>query len=135
MQNIGMTTELTVLAWSVILLLVTIVFQAATTTASVGLDYNVSNRDEGRQPKSVTASRAKRALANFLETYPAFVALALALAVTGKSGGIGASGAILWIVGRALFLPIYVIGIPYVRTLAWAASIVGLVMMLARLMG
>lgn len=131
----AMTTELTVLAWSVILLLVTIVFQAAVTTSSVGLDYNVSNRDEGRQPASVTAQRAKRALANFLETYPAFIALALALAVTGKSGGIGATGALVWIVGRALFFPIYVVGIPFVRTLAWAASIVGLVMMLVRLMG
>ena len=135
MQNVGMTTELTVLAWSVILLLVTIAFQAAVTTSSVGLDYNVSNRDEGRQPASVTAQRAKRALANFLETYPAFVALALALAVTGKSGGIGATGALVWIVARALFFPIYVVGIPFVRTLAWAASIVGLVMMLVRLMG
>lgn len=135
MQNVGMTTELTVLAWSVILLLVTIAFQAAVTTSSVGLDYNVSNRDEGRQPASVTAQRAKRALANFLETYPAFVALALALAVTGKSGGIGATGALVWIVARALFFPIYVVGIPFVRTLAWAASIIGLVMMLVRLMG
>ena len=135
MSAISMTTELAVLAWSVILLLVTIAFQAAVTTSSVGLDYNVSNRDEGRQPASVTAQRAKRALANFLETYPAFVALALALAVTGKSGGIGATGALVWIVARALFFPIYVVGIPFVRTLAWAASILGLVMMLVRLMG
>ena len=130
-----MTTELQVLAWSVILLLATVTFQATVTTTAVGIDYNVSNRDEGRQPAGVTAPRAKRAIANYLETYPAFIALALALAVTGKSGGAGASGAILWIVARTLFFPIYVIGIPVVRTLAWAASIVGLVMMLVRLMG
>ena len=135
MQNVGMTTELTVLGWSVVLLIVFIVVQATTMTASVGMDYNASNRDVGREPRGVTAPRAKRALANYLETYPAFVALALALAVTGKSGGIGASGAILWIVARALYLPIYVVGIPYIRTLAWLASIIGLVMMLVRLMG
>ncbi len=130
-----MTTELTILGWSVVLLIVYIVLQATTMTASVGMEYNASNRDAGREPRGVAAPRAKRALANYLETYPAFIALALALAITGKSGGAGATGAILWIVARALYLPIYVIGIPYIRTLAWAVSIVGLVMMLARLMG
>lgn len=135
MQNAGMTTELAVLGWSVVLLLVFVVVQGATTTASVGLDYNVSNRDADRPLKGHAAPRAKRALANYLETYPAFIALALALAIAGKSGGLGASGAILWIVARALYLPIYVVGIPYIRTLAWLASIVGLAMMLVRLMG
>lgn len=135
MQTIGMTTELTILGWSVVLLLVYIVVQSTTMTASLGMNYNASNRDAERQTRGVTAPRAKRALANFLETYPAFIALALALAITGKSGSIGATGAILWIVARALYLPIYVVGIPYIRTLAWLASIVGLVMMLARLMG
>ena len=135
MQNVGMATELTVLAWSVILLIVYIVVQSTTMTASLGMDYNASNRDAGKEARGVAAPRAKRALANYLETYPAFIALALALAITGKSGGAGATGAILWIVARALYLPIYVIGIPYIRTLAWLASIVGLVMMLVRLMG
>ena len=134
MQNIGMTTELQVLAWSVVLLLVYIVAQAATTTASVGLDYNMSARDTGLGPRGVLAPRLQRALNNYRETYPAFIALALALAITGKTGGLGATGAIIWIVARVVYLPIYAAGIPVVRTLAWGVSIVGLLLMLIRLM-
>lgn len=129
-----MPTELTVLAWSVVLLMIHVAAQGATTTASVGLQYNLSPRDDGRQPTGVLAPRLKRALDNYKETYPAFIALALALAVSGRSGGIGATGAVIWIIARVLFLPLYAFGVPVARTVAWAASVVGLVMMLVRLL-
>jgi uncharacterized MAPEG superfamily protein len=130
---IRMTTELQVLAWSVILLIVQIALQGAAATASLGLGYNAGPRDQGRKPGPM-AQRLSRALDNLLETYPAFIALALALAVTGKSGDGGATGAIVWIVGRIAYVPLYAFGVPYLRTLAWVVSIVGLFMMLMRLM-
>ena len=40
-----------------------------------------------------------------------------------------------WILARIVYLPIYVFGIIYVRTIVWGISIVGLVMMLSRLIG
>ena len=81
----------------------------------------------------MSPARLLRALRNFLETYPAFIALALALVVTGKAGGLGATGAWLWLLARVLYVALYAAGIPLVRTLVWAASIVGLVLMLVRL--
>ena len=79
------------------------------------------------------AGRLLRALHNLLETYPAFIALVLALALTGKTGGIAATGAVLWIAARVLYVVLYATAVPVLRTIVWIASIVGLVMMLVRL--
>jgi uncharacterized MAPEG superfamily protein len=98
-----------------------------------GIKY-VFPRDEGRVSRGVVAGRLSRAVHNLLETYPAFVALVLALAVTGKIGGIAATGAVPWLIARVLFVIFYATGTPVVRTLIWFASIIGLLMMLVRLM-
>ena len=71
---------------------------------------------------------------NLLETYPAFIALALALTVTGKTGGLAATGAVLWLIARLAYVVVYAAGIPVIRTAIWFASIVGLVLMLIRLL-
>ena len=125
-------TELVALALSVVLLVAQIMLQAMTMTAEVGLNYNASARDEPRPVRGVMAGRAERALRNLLETYPAFVALALLLAITGRTGGIGAAGAWLWLIARVLYAPLYLYGVAYVRSLAWGAALLGLTLMLIR---
>jgi uncharacterized MAPEG superfamily protein len=132
MEAAAASTEITVLGWSVALLLVQIILQAVS-TYDLG-PYLLGPRDDNRQSGNVWAGRLKRALENLLETYPAFVALALALALTGKTGGIAATGAWVWLVARIVYVPLYAFGVPAVRTLAWCVSVVGLVMMLVRLM-
>ncbi|UZF90270.1 MAPEG family protein [Bosea sp. NBC_00550] len=133
MTALPMTTEITVLGWSVLLLLVQVVLQAGT-SADLGPTYLFSPRDERREPQSIVAQRLKRALDNLLETYPAFVALALALTVTGKAGGIAATGAWLYLAARFVYVILYATGIPVVRTVVWLASVAGLAMMLWRLL-
>lgn len=130
MQPILGSTELALLGWSVLLVLLQVVLQASLASLEAGLPYALSARDDGRQPQGVLAGRAARALRNLLETYPLFVALALALIATGKTGGAGAIGAQVWFWARVLYIPVYLAGIPVVRTLVWAASIVGLLLML-----
>ena len=58
----------------------------------------------------------------------------VALAVTGKTGGLAATGAWLWLAARIVYVLLYAAGVRGVRTLAWVISIVGLVLMLVRLM-
>jgi uncharacterized MAPEG superfamily protein len=70
-----------------------------------------------------------------MENFTPFVAVALALIATQRTGGAGAIGATMWILARIVYLPIYVSGIIYVRSLVWGISITGLVMMLWRLIG
>lgn len=136
MEAAAASTEIWVLGWSVVLLIVHILVQALSLdlAGDLGIKYLLGPRDEQRTSRSVVAGRLLRSLNNMLETYPAFIALALALAVTGKTGGLGAAGALTWILARVVFTLFYVAGVAGLRTLAWFVSIVGLVLMLVRLM-
>ncbi len=129
-----LSTELTYLGWSVVLLLVHIVAQAMSLTRDCGLTYNAGTRDEKAKVSALT-DRLLRALRNFLETYAAFVALALALHVSGKAGDLGATGAMIWFWARVAYLPVYGLGSPFLRSAIWAGSILGLVLMLYQLLG
>jgi uncharacterized MAPEG superfamily protein len=134
MEAAAASTEVHMIAWSVILLLVHIVIQTLSLTKDGGLGYAVSNRDSDVAISAVT-DRLTRGLRNFIETYPAFIALVLALAVTGKTGGLGATGAMIWFWARVVSVPVFAAGIPGLRTGVWTISVVGLVLMLIRLMG
>lgn len=127
-----MPTELIVLGASVILLVVHIMIQGQTATHDRGLQWNAGPRDGDTAPTSIRAGRAARALSNYQETYPAFIALALGLAVTHQTGGLAAIGAITWLIARILYIPLYLLGIPYVRSLAWIGAMLGLLLMLIR---
>jgi uncharacterized MAPEG superfamily protein len=124
-----MPTEIVLLGWGVVLLLVQLVLHTLAAVSEFGLSYALTARDEGREIKGVMAGRLTRAFFNLLETFPAFAALALALAVTGQTGGLGALGAHLWFWGRVVYVPVYAFGIPGVRTAAWTVSVVGIILM------
>lgn len=130
-----MPVVLTIVGWSVVLLFSQIAVHASLAAMRTGLPYNASPRDTENLQRGVVEGRAWRALRNFLETYPAFIALALALVLAQRVTPHAENGAWLWLGARALYVPAYLAGIPYVRTLIWAASIVGLVWMLSALMG
>ena len=121
------------LGLSVVLLLLQLFLQSISATMEMGGDYKAGPRDEPRALQGVFAGRADRAFRNLLETFPIFAALALALVVTGRNGGLGALGAEVWVVTRALYVPLYFIQIPYARSLVWFVSMFALVAMLVRL--
>ncbi len=123
-------SELTCLELSVLLWVAHVLTQAVTGRAEFGDAYLFSPRDKQLSAKGVACGRATRALANYVENLGPFVAMALALIATGHAGGLGAT---IWIVARILYLPIYMMGVIYVRTALWGISVIGLLMMLARL--
>jgi len=127
-------TEIAVLGWSVVLLIVQLFLASVPATMELGGRYQAGPRDEGKAAQGRFAGRAGRAFRNLLETYPAFVALALALVVTGRSGGWGALGAEIWLAARVVFVPLYLIQIPFARSLAWFVSLLALIAMLVRLL-
>ncbi|MFN3501357.1 MAPEG family protein [Allorhizobium sp. NPDC080224] len=117
------------LAWSVVLLVAHVLLQGMLATKELGTEWNAGPRDEGKQPESKLAGRAARASSNFRETYPAFVALAAGLLFIGETSGLGLIGAIVWFVGRIVYYPLYLAGIPYIRSLVWLGAMAGLGLM------
>jgi uncharacterized MAPEG superfamily protein len=97
------------------------------------LAENLGNRDHMR-PLTATGERAARALANMQEAMPVFLGLALMNLIVVPEASMGTTGALVFLIARALYVAIYIAGIPVVRTLVWAASWVGLVMMLTPLL-
>jgi uncharacterized MAPEG superfamily protein len=92
----------------------------------------ITARDEpapGEKP-SLIGGRAARAFANYMESFPVFAALDLAFIATHHPTGIWPA---LWIVARVLYLPLYLVGAPYFRSIVWGFSIAALVAMLIRL--
>jgi uncharacterized MAPEG superfamily protein len=126
--------ELTVLALSVLLLFVHIGLQGMLATRERGSTWNAGPRDDDMPPLSPLAGRAARALSNFQETYPAFIAAVLIVVVAGRSGGWSELGVWLWLAARLAYIPLYLAGIPYIRSLAWLVSVAGILAILAELL-
>ncbi len=125
-------TELTCLELSIVLWVAHVLTQAFTARGEFGDDYLFSPRDKDMTPRGPSVGRATRALHNYIENLVPFVAADLGLIATQHTGGIGAT---IWILARIVYLPIYMMGIKYVRTACWAIGVIGLLMMLGRLAG
>jgi len=128
-----MTTELCMLMWSVVLGLVQVALAAACMVGQRGLGWTASPRDEVKPPLGGIGGRLDRARANFLETFPLFVAVVLAAHLLQRHDHLTVLGAQLYFWARLAYVPVYAAGIPYLRTLLWAASIAGIVLVLAAL--
>jgi uncharacterized MAPEG superfamily protein len=129
-----MTTELKILTWSVLLGLAHVLIAAALATQQRGLQWNVSNRDAPLEPLHGMASRADRASRNFLETFPFFLAVTVGVAMAKANTAHTALGAEVYFWARVAYLPIYLVGIPYLRTAVWAVSLWGLLQVLEGLL-
>ena len=126
--------ELVILAFSVLLLFVHIGMQGMLATRERGSAWNAGPRDGDMPALSPLAGRAERALSNFNETYPAFIVAVLTVVVAGRTGGWSELGVWLWLVARLGYIPLYLAGIPYIRSLVWVASGVGILCVLAELL-
>lgn len=126
-----MISIVVVLLSSVALLFVHIFTQGMLATRDFGLKWNFGTRDGASQPQSVMANRAARASNNYRETYPAFIALWLLTFLAGfmDVGNVYPSAVIaawVWLIARALYLPAYLSGVPYLRPVTWMASLAAL---------
>jgi len=128
-----MTVELKMLALSICLGIVSVLLAINFSTAQRTLGWNLSNRDQETRPLTGAAARAHRASRNFLETFPFFAAAVLAVVLAKANSSHTALGSQLYFWGRVAYLPIYIIGVPYVRTLVWTVAFAGLLMVLGAL--
>ncbi|MEC7762894.1 MAG: MAPEG family protein [Pseudomonadota bacterium] len=96
---------------------------------SVGNGWTVGARDTPPEIGPV-AARAHRALWNLLETAPAFLAVALVAELTAPGGAWVTWGVLLYLGARVAYLPAYLSGIPWVRTVFWQIATLGIVLIL-----
>ena len=133
MGGMVMTIEIQMLAWAIALGVLQLLTAATLSTLQRGGKWSVSARDGVVSPLTGVPARMDRAFGNFMETFPFFAAAVLAVLVSGQSNETSALGAQLYFWGRVVYVPLYALGVPYLRTLVWTVSLIGLAMLLAAL--
>ena len=128
-----MTVELSMLVYSVGLLVVVIAVQAVTGILAQGVATQAGARDNLSEPTAFQA-RTGRVVDNHREGLLIFAPLVLVAAAAGISTEMTILGAQLFFYSRVLHAIIYLAGVPWVRPLAWAAGMVGCVLIFAALL-
>jgi uncharacterized MAPEG superfamily protein len=126
-----MSFELAMLAASCVLCMLQIIIASHAASLQRGYRWTASARDAEVAPLTGVAGRLERALRNFLETFPIFVAAVFLVHVLGRETSLSAWGAGFYFSARLVFLPLYAFGIPLVRSLVWNMAFAGIVMLLA----
>ena len=107
-----MSVELQLLVWATALTLVQAIIAAIGAQLQVGLPALAGNRE--RLPTiEGWAGRAQRAHRNMLENLVLFAALVLVAQIAGKSNVSTALGAQLFFWARLIYVPVYLVGIPW----------------------
>jgi uncharacterized MAPEG superfamily protein len=127
-----MKPELVWLLWAVALTFAQMLIAVSGATLQVGLPALAGNR-EGLAECKGWAGRAARAHRNMLENLVLFAALVLIAVVSGKTNSTTLLGAQLFFWARLVYAGVYLAGIPWLRTLVWTVSVVGLILIFSQL--
>jgi len=122
-----MRPELTLLLWSVALTFAQAMLAVCGGIEQVGLPRLAGNRDN-LPVFAGWAGRAQRAHRNMLESLVLFACVVLIAVIAGRTDRITLLGAQLFFWARLAYAVIYLIGIPWLRTLVWGVAVAGIVM-------
>ncbi|HEX3653826.1 MAG TPA: MAPEG family protein [Rhizomicrobium sp.] len=128
-----MSLELKLLVWSAALGLIQMLVALLAAIAQVGFLPLLGNRDN-LPALAGWAGRAQRAHRNMLESLIIFAILVLVAQLAGKTNAATTLGAQLFFWARLAYAPVYVIGIPWLRTGLWGISFVGLLQILSQIL-
>lgn len=122
--------ELHILTWTVALGLIQLMLTVAV-LASRQFAWATGPRDTPGRDLGKIGGRLERAFRNFLETFALFAAAVLVDRALGRSTPITQLGAELYFWARLLYVPAYVAGVPFARTVVWGVSFAGIIMVLS----
>ncbi len=128
----SMTTELTILLYSVILTFILVVIPAARAIRENGAEAQAGPRDNLPEP-SLYRKRATRLKDNMLENMMFFAPTILIANAAGISNDYTVMGAWIFLIARIIHAGLYLAAVPKVRPLAWFASLIGIGMIMAQL--
>lgn len=126
-----MTTELYLLACTLVLAIVQIMLASILRTRETGGAYNTGPRDDDGPPVGKLTGRMQRAQKNLYETLPLFMGAVLIVAIAGRESALSFYGAWIYFLARIVYVPLYAAGVPVLRTLTWLISLIGMLMVLA----
>ncbi len=123
--------EMQILFCAVVLGLIQLLLAILASVGGRGMPWAVGPRDEGWPALGKFGGRLERSWKNFIETFPLFAAAVLMADAMHATTATSVLGTQIYIWARLIYVPVYVAGIAYLRTLVWIASFVGIVMVLA----
>src|SRR5689334_3493926 len=127
-----MKPELTLLVWAAALTVVQVLVAVMGAFNQVGLMKLVGNRED--MPRILGwAGRAERAHLNMLQNLVLFAVLVLAAVVANRTNNMTLLGAQMFLWGRVAYAVIYLAGLPWLRTLSWFVSVIGLLLIFLQL--
>ena len=121
-------TSILILSFLLVLIQITIPVLISLLTNNVKLSYLFSSRDNAANT-SIYIDRANRSLKNLFETLPIFIGLILLSIINNEDNSLLA---MIWLLARIIYVPVYIVGISYVRTGIWAIALICLIMMSVR---
>jgi len=123
-----MTTDLWMLLASALLYFSLIMLAALPAIVTRGMQWASGNRDEPAEPLPTWAQRTQRTVGNMAENLILATIIILVVHLAGASNETTALGTQVFFGARVGHAVCYVGGIPYLRTLMWVVSLVGLAM-------
>jgi uncharacterized MAPEG superfamily protein len=121
--------EIAGLLAAVALGIVHIVLASHSASLQRGYRWTAGARDQPLPPLTGVAGRLSRACANYLETFPFFATLVLAVMATGAHSVWSDWGVCLYLAARLAYLPLYAFGVYLVRSLVWNVAALGIALL------
>ena len=118
-------TSILILSFLLVLIQITIPVLISLLTNNVKLSYLFSSRDNIANT-SIYIDRANRSLNNLFETLPIFIGLVLLSIINDVDNSLLA---MMWLLARIIYVPVYIVGINYLRTGIWAIALICLILM------
>ncbi len=127
-----MTTDLTMLVAACLLAVVQLFLYARLGNRDAGVAYSAGPRDEPVPTLSRLTGRAHRAYLNLLETLPLFAIAVLVAHVAGKADAATALASQVYLVARIAYVPAYLSGVPWLRSIIWGVALFAILTILFR---
>src|SRR6185437_560355 len=124
-----MSTELWLLLWSLPLYGLDLGAQSLIYRWRFGVEFAASARDSAPKPEGELLGRSERALRNFNETYVPLVIMLLIAHLADRNDPVVLWGVGIWFVARIVYLPLYLSGVQWGRSLVWCGVLIGLCLM------
>ncbi len=124
-----MTPELTILTYAALLQVAQLALTILFVDAQTGLKYGAGPRDTPH-PLTGLAGRLNRALDNHYAALALFTIAVIVITLGNQSTPLTITCAWTYLIARILYVPAYVSGIPYLRSLIWTLGIGATVTML-----